>query len=75
MSLRTGLVGLLLAAATLAGEPRVDFALLLAKVVKGDGVDYATLKKERAALKRYLKNGGFLFAESCCGRKGFDRSF
>ena len=30
---------------------------------------------EKAALKRYLENGGFLFAEACCGRKGFDMSF
>jgi hypothetical protein len=31
--------------------------------------------EEKAALKRYLENGGFLFAEACCGRKGFDQSF
>jgi hypothetical protein len=30
---------------------------------------------EKAGLKRYLDNGGFLFAEACCGRKGFDLSF
>jgi len=30
---------------------------------------------ERDALKRYLTNGGFLFAEACCGRAGFDRDF
>lgn len=27
---------------------------------------------EVAALRNYLSNGGFLFAEACCGRKGFD---
>jgi len=32
-------------------------------------------KAEAVNLKRYLENGGFLFAESCCGRKGFDLSF
>ena len=32
-------------------------------------------KDEMANLRRYLQNGGFLFAESCCGRKGFDRAF
>jgi hypothetical protein len=26
-------------------------------------------------LGMYLKNGGFLFAEACCGRKGFDLAF
>ncbi len=31
--------------------------------------------EEKTALKRYLKRGGFLFAESCCGRKAFDTSF
>lgn len=30
---------------------------------------------EKAALKKYLENGGFLFGEACCGRKGFDHSF
>mgnify|MGYP001825467929 CR=1 FL=1 len=30
---------------------------------------------EIAALRAYLENGGFLFAESCCGRKGFDLAF
>jgi hypothetical protein len=30
---------------------------------------------EKAALKRFLENGGMLFAEACCGRKGFDASF
>ncbi len=32
-------------------------------------------EKEQAALRSYLQNGGFLFAEACCGRKGFDKSF
>ncbi len=31
--------------------------------------------QEKVGLKRYLENGGFLFAESCCGRKGFDLAF
>ena len=31
--------------------------------------------EEKAALKKYLENGGFLFGEACCGRKGFDMSF
>ncbi len=32
-------------------------------------------KQELQNLQTYLKNGGFLFAEACCGRKGFDLSF
>lgn len=32
-------------------------------------------REERANLRRYLQLGGFLFAESCCGRKGFDQAF
>jgi hypothetical protein len=40
------------------------------------GHEYFTLSKSEAAqLKKYLDNGGFLFAEACCGRKGFDLSF
>lgn len=31
--------------------------------------------EEKTSLKEYLENGGLLFAESCCGRKGFDASF
>ena len=31
--------------------------------------------KEKAALRAYLENGGFLFGEACCGRKGFDAAF
>jgi len=31
--------------------------------------------QELASLRRYLENGGCLFAESCCGRKGFDLAF
>ncbi len=30
---------------------------------------------EKAGLKKYLENGGMLFGEACCGRKGFDMSF
>jgi len=30
---------------------------------------------ERAALKEYLDRGGFLWAEACCGRPAFDKSF
>ena len=37
--------------------------------------DFKLDDKEKAALRRYLQNGGFLFAEACCGRKGFDKAF
>ena len=30
---------------------------------------------ERAALRAYLKAGGFLMADACCGRKAFDMAF
>lgn len=40
------------------------------------GHESFTLRKSEAEqLKKYLENGGFLFAEACCGRKGFDLSF
>lgn len=40
------------------------------------GHEYFTLsEKEQANLRLYLENGGFLFAEACCGRKGFDLAF
>lgn len=32
-------------------------------------------RQERDELKKYLSNGGVLFADSCCGAKKFDRSF
>ena len=30
---------------------------------------------DRALLKEYVANGGFIFAEACCGSKGFDKEF
>jgi len=40
------------------------------------GHEYFTVgKSEAIQLKKYLENGGFLFAEACCGRKGFDLAF
>jgi hypothetical protein len=31
--------------------------------------------QEKAALRKYLENGGMIFGEACCGRKGFDMAF
>lgn len=32
-------------------------------------------REEMAALREYLRRGGFLFADACCGRTAFDISF
>jgi len=37
--------------------------------------DFRFTKPDQENLKKYLENGGFLFVEACCGRKGFDRAF
>ena len=37
--------------------------------------DFRLKKEEALRLRQYLTNGGFLFAEACCGRKGFDLAF
>lgn len=40
------------------------------------GHEHFNLRPDEAAqLRQYLLNGGFLFAEACCGRKGFDLAF
>jgi len=37
--------------------------------------DFVLLDQEVAALRSYLRNGGILLADACCGRKAFDRAF
>jgi len=37
--------------------------------------DFHLSEDERTALAAHLRRGGFLFAEACCGRAAFDRSF
>ncbi|MBT3378701.1 MAG: DUF4159 domain-containing protein [Lentisphaerae bacterium] len=37
--------------------------------------DFVLTPQERSNLRQYLMRGGILFAESCCGREAFDRSF
>jgi hypothetical protein len=32
-------------------------------------------KEAKQALRRYVEQGGFLLAEACCGKAGFDRGF
>ena len=53
-----------------------DKAIFDSPVLYMSGHEHFELgSEEKAALKEYLENGGLLFAESCCGRKGFDASF
>ena len=53
-----------------------DPAIFNAPVIYMTGHEAFELSsEEKANLKKYLQNGGFLFAEACCGRKGFDLSF
>ena len=37
--------------------------------------DFRFTTEELTALRSYLKNGGILLADSCCGRAAFDRAF
>jgi hypothetical protein len=53
-----------------------DPAIFNAPLLYLTGHEYFTLRKsEVEQLRKYLENGGFLLAEACCGRKGFDMSF
>jgi len=42
--------------------------------ITGHG-EFSFTKSEVAALRKYLKAGGFLMADACCGRKAFDAAF
>lgn len=54
------------------GDPGIFTAPLLYIA----GHEYFELgPEEAAALRDYLQSGGFLFAEACCGRRGFDLAF
>lgn len=37
--------------------------------------NFSLSEDERSKLKQYLENGGFLFADACCGAHQFDESF
>ena len=53
-----------------------DPAIFNAPLIYMTGHESFQLKAaEQAALRKYLENGGTLFAEACCGRKGFDLAF
>jgi hypothetical protein len=49
--------------------------LLPSPIVWFNGHDFAPRDKEEKVLKEYVENGGFLFAEACCGRAAFDKDF
>jgi hypothetical protein len=53
-----------------------DRAIFNSPLLYLTGHEHFTLsQKEILQLRQYLRNGGFLFAEACCGRKGFDLAF
>jgi hypothetical protein len=53
-----------------------DGAAPRAPVLFLNGHEAPELTKEaKQALRRYVELGGFLFAEACCGKAGFDRGF
>jgi len=49
--------------------------LLPSPIVYLTGHSLNLADREKAVLKEYLANGGFLFAEACCGDPLFDRDF
>jgi hypothetical protein len=58
-------------------ETRRELArqLLQSPLVYFNGHDRAPSGAEEEILKEYLENGGFIFAEACCGSKEFDQDF
>ncbi len=65
----------LMEADTEESRKRLAAQLLPSPVVFVNGHDFAPRGKEADILKHYLANGGFLFAEACCGRERFDADF
>jgi hypothetical protein len=56
--------------------PLSDAKLFDSPLLYMTGHESITLNDDEIArLRRYLAQGGMLFAEACCGRKGFDASF
>ena len=56
---------------SLAKDDVTGFPLLFASGM----YDFTLNDQEVAALRAYLQNGGFLFAESCAGRESFEKAF
>jgi hypothetical protein len=63
------------AAETRESRSQLAAQLLQSPIVFFNGHDMAPRDKEEEILKEYLANGGFVFAEACCGRDDFDRDF
>lgn len=56
--------------------PLTDPAIFSAPLLYLTGHEYFELGAEELEnLRKYLLHGGFLMAEACCGRKGFDLAF
>jgi len=53
-------------------DPQI-FSLPLLYIAGHD--DFSLTDEEVESLRKYLKQGGFLLAESCCGRQAFDAAF
>jgi hypothetical protein len=65
-----------LVAATRESQKALASELLASPVVFLNGHTLHEMAgKEKNILKEYLENGGFLFAEACCGREDFDTKF
>lgn len=62
-------------ASTRDEQRRLAADLLQSPLVFFNGHDWAPGGREEGVLREYLANGGFVFAEACCGRKEFDESF
>jgi hypothetical protein len=62
-------------AETRESRSRLAAQLLQSPIVWFNGHDLAPRGKEEEVLKEYLANGGFVFAEACCGEAAFDRDF
>jgi hypothetical protein len=58
-------------------EARRDLAaeLLQSPLVYFNGHDEVPSGKEEEILQEYVENGGFIFAEACCGREEFKKNF
>jgi hypothetical protein len=58
-----------------AAVKRLASQLLESPIVYFNGHNFAPRGKEKAILKEYLENGGFVFAEDCCRDDRFDEDF